>query len=108
MIKSNVLLVCGTCSRAKKSFYLCRSALFFASMMVFMTSCESGRLHQTNLAAHLGGGRQIPDGFKTYSLFLVTSEWEAEDAQAKTVANLEKSFKEFGDTIGDHNLAVWV
>ena len=69
--------------------------------------CAS-RMSVTPLAWRFTSGSRIPDGYSTYTLFLNASTgYPDRDAPAKLRA-LERQFKDFGDSIGNANLAVWV
>lgn len=79
----------------------------FTCILLLLGSCAE-RITETPLAWHLGQTGKIPSGYKTYTLFLKTSYDYTNDTPSDKLRVLEKSFKVFGDSIGDDNIAVWV
>lgn len=76
-------------------------------ILVLLGACAA-RITETPLAFHLGHTGKIPLGYKTYTLFLRTSYNYMDDSKPETLRVLERSFKAFGESIGDDNIAVWV
>jgi hypothetical protein len=62
----------------------------------------------TALAWRLGDAPSLPEGYRTYILFVNASAAYPDRAAADTLRTLERNFKRFGDSIGDSHLAVWV
>lgn len=53
------------------------------------------------------GGSPIPEGYETYTLFLLPDEeWISNEKNAE-LRNLFGDYVEFGDAIGQRNLAIW-
>ncbi len=52
-------------------------------------------------------GGSIPEGYATYTLFLIPDEAWASQARREELKNLYERFHEFGRATGPRNLAVW-
>lgn len=72
------------------------------------TSSCTEKITETKLAWDLGESGYIPQGFRTYTLFINTSVEYHDQTAADRLRSLERHFKSFADSIGDENLAVWV
>jgi hypothetical protein len=50
---------------------------------------------------------KIPKGYKSYTLFLIpSSDWD-KDSTRQIVEKMSSNFRNFGESIGSDNLAVW-
>ncbi len=54
------------------------------------------------------GGFNIPENYKSYTLFFATSYETADILTKKSRNKIKKQFKMFGESIGYENIAVWV
>ncbi len=80
---------------------------WIVGVTVLLWGC-TGRIIDTPLTYRLGKQGIIPDGFKTYTLFMSTSTESSDRSSTDKLRALERNFKRFGDLIGQRNLAVWV
>ena len=81
--------------------------LLFALVFSVLALATSQRICQAQETAILEATGQIPEHFKTYTLFLVCNpNWLAPE-ENQNLYNLYMGFESFGRAIGDDNLAVW-
>jgi len=82
-----------------------KGLVYFAFLVIFLFMCQT-RVNAAAMLRDISGG-PIPDGYKTYTLFLITDEkWVSGEKDAE-LEKLYKDFLKFGHVIGDDNLAIW-
>lgn len=75
------------------------------AVMFFALACCTVGFAQDS--AEVSRNDKIPEGYQTYSLFLICNpQWLDQDKRAD-LHNLYNQFKNFGRAIGDDHLAVW-
>jgi hypothetical protein len=82
-----------------------KGLVYFAFLVIFLLMCQA-RVNAAELQQYIDEG-PIPDGYKTYTLFLIPDEKWVTEEKDEELNKLFKDFLKFGRVIGDDNLAVW-
>ena len=82
-----------------------RKILLSFAVAVAGLACSGSRLPQD--IAEVPRKKEIPEGYKTYSLFLICNPQWLDQDRSGDLHNLYIQFQNFGRAIGDDHLAVW-